>query len=132
MPTFSAAFGSFQPKSSSTSLVKLLVTVTVFFFFLTVTSHPSRISRELAASRSLGTKSLGTKSDVLAVATCTGGVTGGSVCDESADATFTNDSGSSEAAVVSVLDTNSAATATSALPIGALLVSVAGGGAYAK
>src|SRR5882757_3673783 len=93
---------------------------------LSVTWHPSRISRELIASRSLGTRS-----DVLAAAG-TGGVSGGSVCDGSADATFTNDSGSSEAAVVSVLVTNSAAAATSALPIGALLVSVAGGGAYAK
>src|SRR5712671_4979394 len=100
---------------------------------ISVTWHPSRISRELIASRSLGTRS-----DVLATA-CTGGVSGGSVSDGSADATFTNDSGSSEAAVVSVLVTNSAATATSALLMGAfsalameaLLVSVAGGGAYA-
>src|SRR5258705_13968526 len=92
---------------------------------MSVTRHPSRISMELAAS-----KSLGTKSDVLAVATCTGGVSDASVCDESAKASFTYDSGSSEAAVVSVLVTKSAAIATSALPTAALPVSIAGG-AYA-
>src|SRR5262245_9888939 len=37
MPTRSAAFGSFQVKFSSTSLVKVLVTVTVLPFFLTDT-----------------------------------------------------------------------------------------------
>src|SRR5215831_11340286 len=37
MPALSAAFGSFHAKSSSTSLVTVLVTVRVLFFFLTVT-----------------------------------------------------------------------------------------------
>src|SRR6266404_3670873 len=65
--------------------------------------------------------SFGTKSDVFAVATCTGGKSAGSVCDGSGNAATTIDSGLSEAAVVSVAApvTGSAAVATSALATGA-------------
>ena len=41
MPACSAAFGSFQPKSSSTSLVKLRITVTVLPLRLMVTARRS-------------------------------------------------------------------------------------------
>src|SRR5258708_27830418 len=148
MPAFSAAFGSFHAKSSSTSLVKLLVTVTVLPFLLTVTflrsctlmvsslgvrwysaqryrstqmsttRHSSRISMELAASLT----SFGAGSGVLAVATCTGGDSGGGICDEFGNAASTIDSGSSEAGVMSVAVpvTDSAAVATSALATSAL------------
>src|SRR5712671_6003739 len=87
------------------------------------TKHSSRISRELIASL----VSFGTGSGVLAVATCTDGVSGGSIRDESGNVASTIDSGSSEAAVMSVLVTNSAAIATSASPIAALPIAVAGG-----
>ena len=52
MPTRSAALGSFQVKSFSTSLVKLLVTVTILPFRLIVTF---RCSRSLMVS-SLGVR----------------------------------------------------------------------------
>src|ERR1700738_818019 len=108
MPAFSAAFGSFHVKSSSTSFVKLLVTVRVLPFFLTVTflcsctlmvsslgvrwytdhrywsmqmsatRHSSRVSMERTASWA----SFLPGSGVLAVAICTGGVSGGSAGEE--------------------------------------------------
>src|SRR6516162_8592047 len=59
--------------------------------------------------------SLGIASDVLAVATCTGGVSGGSICDQYVNAASTIDAGSSEAAVVSVAVPVTDAAATSAL-----------------
>src|ERR1700730_9862947 len=70
-----------------------------------------------------------TGSGVLAVATCTGGVSGGSICGEAGNAASTIDSGSSDAAVVSVAVcvTGSAAVATSALATTALLIAVAWG-----
>ena len=63
---------------------------------------------------------------MLAVATCTGGVSGGRICDESVNAASTIDFGSSEAAVVSVAVsvTDSAAFATSTLPTPALPIAV--------
>src|SRR5207302_9870374 len=66
---------------------------------------------------------------VLAVVTDTGGVSGGSICDESGNAATTIDSGSSEAAVVPVAVpiTGSAAVATSALATAALPIAVACG-----
>src|ERR1700692_4563351 len=87
---------------------------------LSATRHSSRISMDLAGSLT----SFGTGSGVLAVATCTGGVSGGSICDEAANAASTIDSGSSDAAVVSVAVcvTGSAAVATSALATAALLI----------
>src|SRR6202022_317724 len=115
MPAFSAAFGSFHVKPSSTSLVKLLVTVTVLLFCLTVTflrsctlmvstlgvrwytdhrywsmqfsaaRHSSRVSVERTASWA----SFCPGSGVLAVATCTGGPSGGSIGDEPGDAAST-------------------------------------------
>src|SRR5438552_10368259 len=87
--------------------------------------HSSRISMELTASLAL----LGTGSGVLAVATCTGGVSGGSVWDESVKPASTFDCGSSEAAVVSVAVplADAAALATSALPTAALPIAVACG-----
>src|ERR1700676_3156890 len=80
--------------------------------------HSSGMSMELTASLA----SFGTGSGVLAVATCTGGISGGSFCDESGNAASTIDSGSSEAAVVAVAVpvTDSAAVATSALATEAL------------
>src|SRR6267154_5770914 len=90
---------------------------------ISATRHSSRISTESTASL----VSFGTGSGVLAVATCTDGVSGGSICDESGNVASTIDSGSSEAAVVSVLVTNSAAIATSASPIAALPIAVDGG-----
>jgi hypothetical protein len=70
--------------------------------------------------------SLGTALGVLAVAACTGGVSGGSICDESVNAASTIDFGSSEAAVLSEAGplTSSAAPATSTLPIPALPIAV--------
>src|SRR5258705_521781 len=81
-------------------------------------SPASRISTESTASLA----SFGTGSGVLAVVTDTGGVSGGSICDESGNAATTIDSGLSEAAVVSVAVpvTGSAAVATSALATAAL------------
>src|SRR6266852_5313846 len=92
---------------------------------ISATRHSSRISMELTASLA----SFGTGSGVLAVANCTGGVSGGSICDESGDAASTIDSGSSEAAVVSVAVPvpDSAAVATSALATAALPIAVACG-----
>src|SRR6202040_1755136 len=115
-------------KSSSTSLVKVLVTVTVLRFLLTVTflrsctlmvsvlgvrwysahryrsmqlsatRHSSRISTEPTASLA----AFGIGSSALVVVACTGGVSGGSICDESGNAASTIGSGSCEAADVSV------------------------------
>src|SRR5712675_3259202 len=87
------------------------------------TTHPSTISMELTASLT----SFGTGSGVLAVATCTGGVLGGSFCDESGNAATTF--GSSEAAVVSVAVpvTDSAAVVTPALATAALPIAAACG-----
>src|SRR5207342_559107 len=81
---------------------------------LSATRHSPRISMELTSSLT----SFGVGSDMLAVATCTGGDSGGSICDESGNAASTIDFGSSEAGVVSaaVLVIDSAAVATSALP----------------
>src|SRR5258708_15166483 len=80
---------------------------------MSTTRHSSRISMELAASLT----SFGTGSGVLAVATCTGGDSGGGICDEFGNAASTIDSGSSEAGVMSVAVpvTDTAAIATSAL-----------------
>src|SRR6516164_1231623 len=137
MPAFSAAFGSFQVKSLSTSLVNSLTTVCGLPSVLTITfvrsttlvvsslgarwytdhrywsmqasdvRHSSRVSVEVTASLPSGGVSgtsaweepgncssrvaalaaslapLSTRSDVLAVATCTGGVSRSSVCKES-------------------------------------------------
>src|ERR1700716_3704056 len=93
---------------------------------ISATRHSSRISRELTASLT----SFDTGSDGLAVATCTGGKTAGSICDGSGNAASTIDSGSSEAAVlpVAIPVTDSAAVATSALAIAALPIAVACGG----
>src|SRR6478752_5782196 len=73
--------------------------------------------------------SFGTRSDGFAVATCTGGVSGGSICDGSGNAATTIDSGSSEAAVVSaaIAVTDSTAAATSALAITGLPIGIACG-----
>src|SRR6266403_4666619 len=70
--------------------------------------------------------SFGTKSDVFAVATCTGGKSAGSVCDGSGNAATTIDSGLSEATVVSVAvpAAGSAAVATSALATTALPIAI--------
>src|SRR6266699_6059437 len=100
MPAFSAAFGSFHVKSSSTSFIIVLMTVRVLPFFLTVTfigfgtlmvstfgarwytdqryrsmqvsatRHSSGVSTELTASFAWSC----TGSGVLADATCTAGV----------------------------------------------------------
>src|SRR5215831_16964337 len=137
MPAFSAAFGSFQAKSSSTSLVNSLTTVRGLPSVLTITfvrstilmasslgarwytahrywsmqgsdvRHSSRVSVEVTASLPSGGVAgtsaseesgncssrvaalaaslalLSTRSDVLAVATCTGGISRSSVCKES-------------------------------------------------
>src|SRR5258706_11809237 len=96
---------------------------------ISATRHSSRISTELTVSLT----SFGTGSSVLAVATCTGGVLGGSICDESGNAASTIDSGSSEVAVVPVAVpvTDLAAVATSALGTAALPIAV-GRGAFAN
>src|SRR3984957_12903809 len=133
MPAFSAAFGSFQAKSLSTSLVNSLTTVCGLPSVLTITFVRSttlvvsslgarwytdhkywsmqasvvKVSVEVTASLPSGGDSgtsaweesgncssrvaalaaslapLSTRSDVLAVATCTGGVSRSSVCKES-------------------------------------------------
>src|SRR5438105_12050073 len=85
---------------------------------ISATRHSSRISTESTASLA----SFGTGSGVLVVVTCTGGVSGGSICDESGNAATMIDSGLSEAAVVPVAVpvTGSAAVATSALATAAL------------
>src|SRR5260370_8386147 len=72
---------------------------------------------------------LGTGSGVFAVATWTGGVSGGSLWDESVKPASTFDCGSSEATVVSmaVPVADAAALATSALPTAALPVAGACG-----
>src|ERR1700738_3598145 len=91
-----------------------------------IAGHSSGTSMGLTASLA----SLGTGSDVLAVVTCTGGVSGGSIFrDELFNSAPAIDSGSSEAAVVSVAVpvTDSAAVATSALPPAALSIAVARG-----
>src|SRR5258707_12283218 len=92
---------------------------------ISATRHSSRISTELTVSLA----SFGTGSSVLAVATCTGGVLGGSFCDESGNAATTIDSGLSKAAIVSVAVpvTDLAVVATSALAIAALPITVARG-----
>src|SRR5258706_16250276 len=92
---------------------------------ISATRHSSRISTESTASLA----SFGTGSGVLAVVTGTGGVSGGSICDESGNAATTIDSGLSEAAVVSVAVpiTGSVAVATSALATAALPIAVACG-----
>src|SRR5437870_537727 len=85
---------------------------------ISATRHSSRISTESTASLA----SFGAGSGVVVVVTCTGGVSGGSICDESGNAATMIDSGLSEAAVVSVSVpvTGSAAVATSALATAAL------------
>src|SRR6476469_7020674 len=89
---------------------------------ISATRHSSRISTEFTPSLA----SFGIGSGVLAVAACTGGVSGGSICDESVNAASTIGFDSSEAAVVSVavsfIDSAAVATptlATAALPIAA-------------
>src|SRR6478736_4383778 len=79
------------------------------------TRHSSRISTESTAS-------FGSGSGVLAGVTGTGGVSGGSICDESGNAATTIDSCLSAAAIVPVAvpATDSAAVATSALATAAL------------
>src|SRR5258706_8419236 len=88
---------------------------------ISATRHSSRISTESTASL----VSFGTGSGVLAVVT--GGVSGGSICDESGNAATTIDSGLSEAAVVSVAVpiTGSVALATSALATAVLATATA-------
>src|SRR6266478_3485022 len=97
---------------------------------MSATRHSSRISTELTASLA----SFGTGSGVLAVVNCTGGVSRGSICDESGNAASTIDSGSSEAVVVSAVVvsvavpvTDSAAVAAPALATAALPIAVACG-----
>src|SRR5258705_3071768 len=87
---------------------------------VSATRHSSRISMRLTASL----ESFGTGSGVLAVVTGTGGVSGGSICDESGNAATTIDSGSPEPAVVSaaVPITGSVAVATSALATATLAI----------
>src|ERR1700731_4452670 len=82
------------------------------------TRHSSGSSMELTASL----KSLGTASDGLAVATCTGGGSDGSTCDAMGNVASTIDFGSSETGVMSaaVSVTGSAAVAASALAIAEL------------
>src|SRR6516165_1357874 len=79
--------------------------------------HSSRTSMELTDALA----SLGIGSGVLAVATCTGGVSDGCICDESVNAASVIDSGSSEAVLVSVAVTNAGAAiselSTAAPPI---------------
>src|SRR3954452_10800805 len=142
MPAFFAAFGSFHVKSSSTSLVKLLVTVTVLPFFLTVTflrsctlmlsslgvrsysAHKYRSMQISAARHSSGISmgltaflaSLGTGSGVFAVATCTGGVSGGGIFDQSVKAARAIDPGSSEFAVASSVAVPVAVIGSAAAP----------------
>src|ERR1700676_1209484 len=93
---------------------------------MSATRHSSRLSMDLTVSLA----SFGTGSGVLAVATCTGGDSGGSICDKPGNAASTIDFGSSEAAVVSVAVPvpDSAAVATSALATTALPIAVACGG----
>src|SRR5260370_9114439 len=92
---------------------------------ISATRHSWRMSMELTASLA----SFGTGSGVLGGGTCLGGVSGGRICDESGNAASTIDSGSSEAAVVSVAVpvTDSAAVATAALATAALPIAVACG-----
>src|SRR5260370_19751878 len=90
---------------------------------MSATRQSWRISMGLTVSLA----SFGTGSGLLAVATCTGGVSDGGICDEAGDPASTIDSGSSEAAVVSVAVIDSAAVATSALAIAALPIAVACG-----
>src|SRR5438105_934176 len=92
---------------------------------ISATRHSSRISTESTASLA----SFGTGSGVLSIVTDTGGVSGGSICDESGNAATAIDSGLSEAAVVPVAVpvTGSAAVATSALATAALPIAVACG-----
>src|SRR5437879_6053847 len=92
---------------------------------ISATGHSSRVSMVFTASLA----SFGTGSGVFAVATCTGGVSGGSICDESGSAASTVDTGLSEAAIVSVAVavTDSVAIATSALATATLPIAVACG-----
>src|SRR5260370_42454083 len=87
--------------------------------------HSSRISMALTASLA----SFGTGSAVFAVATCTGGVSGGVVFDAPGNAAPTIDSGSAEATIVPVAvpTTDSAAIATSAFATTALPIAGACG-----
>src|SRR3954447_23538986 len=89
---------------------------------MSATRHSSRISMDLTASLA----SFGTGSGGLAVAACTGGVSGGSICDESGNAASTINSGSSDAVVV-LAATDSAAVTTSAFATAALPNAVACG-----
>src|SRR6266436_5397593 len=97
---------------------------------ISATRHSSRISTELTASLA----SFGTGSGALAVVICTGGVSGGSICDESGNAASTIDSGTCEAAAVSVTVpvTDSAAVVTSALATAAVLPITLACAAYAS
>ncbi len=92
---------------------------------MSATRHSSMVSMVLTAALA----SSGSGSGVFAVATCTGGVSGGRICDGSGNAAQMIDSGSSEAAVVSVdmLFTDSATVATSALATAVLLTALACG-----
>src|SRR6266702_3427934 len=92
---------------------------------MSATGHSSRVSMVFTASLA----SFSTGSGVFAVATCTGGVSGGSTCGESGKAASTIDLGGSEAAVVSaaVPVTNSATAAASALATALLPDAVACG-----
>src|SRR5260370_11666241 len=85
---------------------------------VSATRHSSRISMRLTASLA----SFGTGSGSLAVVTGTGGVSGGSICDESGNAATTIDSGSPEAAVAAVPITGSVAVPTSALATATLAI----------
>src|SRR6187397_2611585 len=86
------------------------------------TRHSSRISTESTASFDTG-------SGVLAGVTGTGGVSGGSICDESGNAATTIDSGLSAAAIVpvAVSATDATAAATSALATAAPPIAGASG-----
>src|SRR6516164_4969851 len=90
------------------------------------TRHSPRISMEPTASL----VPFGTASGMIAVATCTGGVSGGGVCEGSANAASTIVFGSSGAAAVSVAVNDSAtvavSTARSTLSATTLLIAVAG------
>src|ERR1700736_4002816 len=92
---------------------------------MSATRHWSTFSMVLTVALA----SSGTGSDVFASATCTGGVSGGRICDGSGNAAQMIDSSSSEAAVVSVAIpfTGSATVATSALATAMSLAAVACG-----
>src|SRR5258705_2292055 len=87
---------------------------------MSTTRHSSTISMVLTA---VSLTSVGTGSGVFAVASCTGGVSGGRIGDGSGNAASTVDAGSTEATTIvsgAVSVTGAAAIATSPLATAAL------------